>query len=206
MSTPNNTTNNIDQSETKRFFKGIGFVLGIVVGLAVSVIAFAILSNIFTAQSEKADLNSTPTHTTEVSLTVNEDDVQIAPGESRTITGKLKNGSQTDSCYVFVELEYNSDAWSIQEPDGWVKVEDGIYAYGSENMTPLESEHELQFQFTATVIAEGTVYQNMRKENFKISMTGMAINSSVSRAKVGESYQDYENGGNAAMISVIEGS
>ena len=73
-------------------------------------------------------------------------------------------------------------------------------------MTPLESEHELQFQFTATVIAKGTVYQNMRKENFKISMTGMAINSSVSRAKVGESYQDYENGGNEAMISVIEGS
>ena len=198
MSTPN--------SETKRFFKGIGFVLGIAVGLAVSVIAFAILGNIFKSESETADVNSTPAHTTEVSLVVNEEDMLIAPGESRTITGKLKNGSKTDSCYVFVEVEYNDVAWRIETASGWVEVEEGIYAYGDDVMTPVETEHELQFQFTATVIAEGAVYQGLSKDDFKISLKGMAINSSVSRARVEESYQDYENGGNETMIENMEGA
>ena len=208
-------TNNTDNADKSGDFKSdvkhglgksLGFILGLIGAFIIGVVVMAVLGNIFTAQSQKADLNSTPTHTTEVSLEINGEDELIAPDESREIVGKLRNGSKTDSCYVFIEVEYNPDAWRIQEPDGWVEVEDGIYAYGDQIMTPLESEQELQFQFTATVIAKGAVYQGLSKEDFKISLRGMAINSSVSRERVEESYEDYENGGNSQMIADIERS
>ena len=196
----------IDKSERKSFFKGIAFALGLVVGLAVSIIAFAILNNIFVNESDTVEVDTTPAHTTEVSLVVNEEDMLIAPDESRTITGKLRNGSKTDSCYVFVYVDYNKEAWRIQKPDGWVEVSDGIYAYGDDVMTPLGCGEELTFEMIGTVIAEGEVYQNLSKEDFKISMKGMAINSRVSRERVEESYEDYENGGNEGMRKEIEGS
>ena len=157
--------------------------------------------------SDVAEVNSTPARITEISIVVNEDDILIAPGEGRTITGELRNGSKTDSCYAFVEVEYSDEAWRIEPAPGWVRVRDGIYAYGANDvMTPVECGEELEFKITATVIAEGTVYQNLSKEDFKISMKAMAINTSVSRVGIEDSYEDYENGGNGGMIEAIEGS
>ena len=204
--TDNHKGGNFKSNVKNGLGRGVGFAMGFSAVLIVGAVVIAILGNIFTARSDDANVSTTPAHTKEVSLVVNEDDMLIAPGESRTITGKLKNGSKTDSCYVFVEVVYDDEACSIETEPGWVKVEDGIYAYGDDVMTPVECGEELQFKITGTVIAEGTVYQGLRKEDFKISMKGMAINTSVSRDGVSESYQDYENDGNAAMISVIEGA
>ena len=217
MNTSNNTdhADNHTESRGNKSFtnnlqsylgRGVGFGIGFLAVLIVGAVVFAILQNIFKAESNVANVNSTPAHTTSVSLVVNEDDMLIAPGESRTITGKLKNGSQTDSCYVFVDVEYSDVAWRIEAAPGWVLVKDGIYAYGDQIMTPLGCGEEVTFEMTGTVIAEGRIYEGLEKEDFKISMTGMAINKSVSRDGVSESYADYENGGNEAMINVIEGA
>ena len=216
MNTSNNTdhADNHTESRGNKSFtnnlqsglgRGVGFGIGFLAVLIVGAVVFAILNNILVDDSETANVNSTPAHTTEVSLVVNEDDMLIAPGESRTITGKLKNGSQTDSCYVFVDVEYSDVAWRIEAAPGWVLVKDGIYAYGDENMTPLGCGEEVTFEMTGTVIAEGRIYEGLEKEDFKISMKGMAINKSVSSDGVRESYQDYENGGDEEMIRVIEG-
>ena len=37
----------------------------------------------------------------------------IFPGESKTIEAQMKNESKTDPVYVFVELKYSHEAWSL---------------------------------------------------------------------------------------------
>ena len=55
-----------------------------------------------------------------------QDLADIVRGESKNIEVKLTNGSDTDSAYVFLELQKN-DAWSLST--SWEKVEGtDIYA------------------------------------------------------------------------------
>jgi len=96
-------------------------------------------------------------HTTELSFDLPTEGGLIVPGESKSIEAKLKNGSDTDSAYVFVELQTN-DAWSVST--SWEKVEGtDIYAYSSGGtMIPLESGEEITFDGSATLKASGADY------------------------------------------------
>ncbi len=58
----------------------------------------------------------------------------------------------------------------------------------------------MNFTAEVTVIAEGSNYQDLTNDDFKIKLTGLAINSAASREDITESYEDYATGGNESMI------
>ena len=139
-------------------------------------------------------------HTTEISVILGDVERLVSPGEVRNVPLSIKNSSNTDSAYVFVEVEKNDSAWSIDVPQGWVAVGDNIYAYGDSSMTPVECGETIAFNAVMTVVASGASYQSLVKDDFKVVVTAKAINNAASRESVGEAYADYENGGNQDIV------
>lgn len=166
-------------------------------------LTYAIVSSIYSHSPGSKEIPFVKGHTTQISFDVPTEGGLIVPGESRSIEAKLTNGSDTDSAYVFLELQTN-DAWSLSS--SWEKVEGtDIYAYSSGGtMIPLESGVELTFDGLVTLNARGTEYQSLQNDDLKIIVTAYAVNTSASRGGVSDSWNDYEAGGNQEMIQRLE--
>lgn len=192
-----------DERTIFRKFVFMGVCAGIFA--AATIVAYGIAANVFTQRSATTSINIKKGHTTNISFTVPTEGGLIVPGESKTIEAQMKNESKTDPVYVFVELKYSHEAWSIDTQ--WERVVEGadVYAYASNGiMTPIECGEGLSFNATMKVEAEGTLYRSLTNEDFKIELTGYAINSRASRTGVVDAYVDFESGGNAEIIGALE--
>ena len=190
------------EKTTMQKFGFAGICLGIFAGAVI--LTYAIVSNIFTHTSDSKEITFTKGHTTEISFEVPTEGGLIAPGESKSIEATIRNGSETDSAYVFLELQEN-DVWELNT--SWEKVEgsDGLYAYSSGGtMIPLGSGEELSFDGVVTLKASGADYQALQNDDLKITVTAYAVNTSASRDGVSDSWNDYEAGGNQEMIAGME--
>ena len=161
------------------------------------------MSSTYSHNAGSKEITFTKGHTTRLSFEVPTEGGLVAPGESKNIEAKLKNGSDTDSAYVFLELQKN-DAWSLST--AWEKVEGtDIYAYSSNGtMIPSESGEALTFDGLVTLDAKGMDYQSLQNDDLKIVVTAYAVNASASRDGVSDSWNDYEAGGNQEMIQRLE--
>jgi hypothetical protein len=81
----------------------IGICLGIFAG-AVGV-TYAIVSDIYSHNAGLKEITFTKGHTTQLSFELPTEGGLVVPGESKNIEAKLTNGSDTDSAYVFLELQ-----------------------------------------------------------------------------------------------------
>lgn len=124
---------------------------------------------------------------------------ELVLGDVQSLSPAVHNGSTTDFIYSFISISYNPDVYEIVEPS-WelVSEEDGlaIYSYSSGGeMIPVEMGQDAEFTAGMKVIPEGTVFGGMEEDDFKYTITGYGIGTSISRSGNLDAWADYENGG-----------
>ena len=122
---------------------------------------------------------------TRIDLSVADTDVYVTQGQEKTLLLNMRNAG--DSAYVFVEVESNSDTWSIETPAGWSRVgEQQVYAYGNEKMIPLDSGADLNVSFNVKIKDEGFEY--LTDDDCKVSVTAKAVSAGSCGNEIEECY------------------
>ena len=150
-----------------------GMALGLFLGAAL--ITYA-LTSFFT----KEDFFLTPQKKPIFEIKVSGGDQPgfIGPGDSFSTSPTVYNNA-TEEMYVFIKVEMpvvsDGGLYEFVVGDGWVKVEDGVYAYGGDEMTTLapgETTKPLTSEMTLRSMSNAE-YSTL--ENISIKITGYAI-------------------------------
>ena len=157
----------------KRIAKA-GMAVGILFGSAL--VAYAITSLLFT-QSQTSSFQKKTIFRFNLSTGLTSG--EIGPGDSFSTSPLIYNDA-TEDMYVFIKVEMptvvsGEKLYAFDLNSSWVEVEDGVYAYGSENMTTLapgESTTALTEQMTMKSITNAE-YAGIGDIN--ITITGYAI-------------------------------
>ena len=180
----------------RSFFQGFSFS-SFLIGMGLCAIAVFAAINLFGSKS--ADVSNKPGHTFEVDLTGVPEGTELVPGNVQSLSPSVHNGSTTDYIYAFVSISYNPDVYAITDPS-WELVSDevgeAIFSYsGDGQMIPVEMGQDAVFTAGMKVIAEGAVFNSLTEEDFKYTVTGYGIGTSISRSGNLDAWADYENGG-----------
>ena len=119
----------------KRIAKA-GMAVGILFGSAL--VAYAITSLLFT-QSQTSSFQKKTIF--RFNLSTGLTSAEIGPGDSFSTSPLIYNDA-TEDMYVFIKVEMptvdsGEKLYAFDLNSSWVEVEDGVYAYGSEEMTTL---------------------------------------------------------------------
>lgn len=73
---------------------------------------------------------------------------------------------------------------------------EAVYGYSSEGqIIPLEMGQDAELTAGMKVIAEGTVFAGVTEEDFKYTVTGYGLGTSICRSGNLDAWVDFENGG-----------
>ena len=150
---------------------------GLAVGMffASAIVAYAVASLFFT-RNETSDFSKKTIF--QFNLSTGLTSAEIGPGDSFSTSPLIYNDATKDM-YVFIRVEMpkveDAGVYKFDVADRWLEVEDGVYAYGSEEMTTLApggSTTALTEQMTMKPItnAEYAVI-----DDINITITGYAI-------------------------------
>ena len=142
-----------------------------------SLLAIASFTKFFGTKS--ATVHVTKKSYFQFDLVVSLDNIELGPGESVSIKPKVVSDS-TEDMYVFIKVEMptvdsGEKLYEFGLNSSWVEVEDGVYAYGSEEMTTLapgESTTAMTEQMTMKSITNAE-YAGI--DDINITITGYAI-------------------------------
>lgn len=98
---------------------------------------------------------------------------EIGPGDSFPTSPTVYNDA-TEEMYVFITVS-DGGLYEFVVGDGWVEVEDGVYAYGGDEMTTLapgETTKPLTSEMTLRSMSNA---EFSTLENISIKITGYAI-------------------------------
>ena len=157
----------------KRIAKA-GMAVGILFGSAL--VAYAITSLLFT-QSQTSSFQKKTIFRFNLSTGLTSG--EIGPGDSFSTSPTIDNDA-TEDMYVFIKVEMptvdsGEKLYTFDLDSSWLEVEDGVYAYGSEEMTTLtpgESTTALTEQMTMKSITNAE-YAGI--DDINITLTGYAI-------------------------------
>ena len=157
----------------KRIAKA-GMAVGILFGSAL--VAYAITSLLFT-QSQTSSFQKKTIF--RFNLSTGLTSAEIGPGDSFSTSPLIYNDA-TEDMYVFIKVQMptvdsGEKLYEFGLNSSWVEVEDGVYAYGSEEMTTLapgESTTALTEQMTMKSITNAE-YAGI--DDINITITGYAI-------------------------------
>ena len=131
---------------------------------------------------------------------------ELVPEQTQRISPTVSNTSPTERVYVFMKLDYNSSVYSNKAPTGWYLLDSAshLYAYGTDSeMTEVAIGGSATLDTTLKVIASGSAFEALTNQDMKVVVTAYGISSAVSRNTPSEAWQDYQAGGNAAMIQAL---
>ena len=151
----------------KNFAKA-GIALGLFLGGALVTYA---LTQYFT--TGEFIYTPTPDHYFEIVVSGGEQPGSIGPGKSFTTQPTIENYA-TEEMYVFLRVS-DGGLYEFVVGDGWVEVEDGVYAYAADEMTTLAPG-----EFTSPLTSEMKMREISRAEysaisDLSIKITGYAI-------------------------------
>ena len=143
---------------------------------ASAIVAYAVASLFFT-RNETSDFSKKTIF--QFNLSTGLTSAEIGPGDSFSTSPLIYNDA-TEDMYVFIKVEMptvdsGEKLYAFDLNSSWVEVEDGVYAYGSEEMTTLppgESTTALTEQMTMKPITNA-VYAVI--DDINITITGYAI-------------------------------
>ena len=141
---------NIERSGVMKRIAKAGMAVGILFGSGL--VAYAITSLLFT-QSQTSSFQKKTIF--RFNLSTGLTSAEIGPGDSFSTSPLIYNDA-TEDMYVFIKVEMptvdsGEKLYAFDLDSSWVEVEDGVYAYGSEDMTTLapgESTTALTEQMT----------------------------------------------------------
>lgn len=112
---------------------------------------------------------------------------EIGPGDSFPTSPTVYNDA-TEEMYVFITVS-DGGLYEFVVGDGWVEVEDGVYAYGGEEMTTLapgETTKPLTSEMTMREISRAEFAQ---LSDISIKITGYAIGTEDVSAVSSEAWE-----------------
>ena len=180
----------------RSFFQGFSFS-SFLIGMGLCAISVFAAINLFGSKSVEVDNRAG--HTFSVDLTNVSEGTELVPGDVQQLSPSVHNGSTTDYTYAFVTVSYNPDVYEIVEPTRELVASspgEAVYSYSAEGqMIPVEMGQDAVFDAGMKVVAEGAVFSGMEEDDFKYTITGYGISTSISRSGNLDAWADYENGG-----------
>lgn len=103
---------------------------------------------------------------------------EIGPGDSFSTSPTVYNNA-TEEMYVFMKVEMpvvsDEPLYSFDLGDGWVKVEDGVYAYADDAMTTLAPGEKTPALTDKMTMAEISRAEFAQRKDISVKITGYAI-------------------------------
>lgn len=145
-----------------------GIALGLFLGAALVTYA---LTSFFT----KKDFFLTPQKKPifEIVVSGGEQPGEIGPGDSFSTSPTVYNDA-TEEMYVFIAVS-DGGLYEFVVGDSWVKVEDGVYAYGGEEMTTLAPGETTKPLTSEMKMREISRAEFAELSDISIKITGYAI-------------------------------
>ena len=179
------------------------FSYGIMVGVFIAGVVLGDALDKFFARKEIQIVNWKG-HTFSIGLNSGFEGTRLIPGDEKTLSLTINNKSTTDNAYVFIEFEYNQDAYEIENGSDWEKIyEDSgdiIYSYSSGGtMTLLDIGGDpAVFNGTLKVKAEGSLFQSLSSDDMVVTVKAHGISTEVcSSGNNFEAWSDYEDQSNS---------
>lgn len=154
--------------ELKKKFLSAGVALGLFLGGALVTYA---LTSFFT--KGEITLNPTPTHIFEIKMDAGDQPGEIGPGDSFSTNPIIENDA-TEEMYVFLRVS-DGGLYEFEIGEGWVEIEEGVYAYGGEEMVALQPGESTSPLTSALKMREMSRAEFSTLENISIKITGYAI-------------------------------
>ena len=117
---------------------------------------------------------------------------EIGPGDSFPTSPTVYNDA-TEEMYVFMKVEMpvvsDEPLYSFDLGEGWVKVEDGVYAYGGEEMTTLAPGETTKPLTSEMKMREISRAEFAELSDISVKITGYAIGTEDVSAVPSEAWE-----------------
>ena len=159
-----------------------GMALGLFLGAALVTYA---LTSFFT----KKEIFLTPQKKPifEIVVTGGDQPGEIGPGDSFSTSPTVYNDA-TEEMYVFITVS-DDGLYEFELGEGWVKVDDGVYAYGGEEMTTLAPGETTKPLTSEMKMREISRAEFAELSDLSIKITGYAIGTEDVSAVPSEAWE-----------------